>query len=266
MAREIHHHERSAITDHVVPHLPAESRLAWSQRDDVNGGQWISVHWTTPKGDFPTLAVGFYFEADGTMSGVRVEPFKLSADGPMAIGVQLTSRRLREIPFANLEHLARDIARKSAARRVELAGAEAVVMNAAGEVVERVALEHGGGPGSLKQRRAQAEFGALSSTKAKAAGGRPRLHDDTHLAFIADRYTSCLGLPDPIAEVARVESLSRSQVRNLVARARERGMLTHTPRGRAGGQLTPKAAQLMQEATDENRREIERRMAGKEDS
>jgi hypothetical protein len=51
----------------------------------------------------------------------------------------------------------------------------------------------------------------------------------------------------PVAEMAARHNLSPSQVRNLVYACRQRGMLTASPPGRAGGELTARAVELLRE-------------------
>jgi DNA-binding IscR family transcriptional regulator len=51
----------------------------------------------------------------------------------------------------------------------------------------------------------------------------------------------------PVAELAARHHLSASQVRNLVHACRNRGMLTASPPGRAGGELTGRAIELLKE-------------------
>jgi hypothetical protein len=50
----------------------------------------------------------------------------------------------------------------------------------------------------------------------------------------------------PIEELASELHRSTSHVRQLLAIARERGLLTATTRGRAGGSLTPKAREILE--------------------
>jgi hypothetical protein len=51
----------------------------------------------------------------------------------------------------------------------------------------------------------------------------------------------------PVAEMAARHNLSPSQVRNLVYACRRHGMLTASPPGRAGGELTARAIELLRE-------------------
>lgn len=53
--------------------------------------------------------------------------------------------------------------------------------------------------------------------------------------------------PQPVADLAARHNLSPSQIRNLMHACRRRGMLTASPPGRAGGELTQRAVQLLKE-------------------
>jgi len=67
-------------------------------------------------------------------------------------------------------------------------------------------------------------------------------HPDSYYAQVAHKYvTACeAGSRSPIAEVAGAMNERPNYVRDLVRRARERELLTPTPRGVPGGELTPK--------------------------
>jgi DNA-binding IscR family transcriptional regulator len=54
----------------------------------------------------------------------------------------------------------------------------------------------------------------------------------------------------PVDDLASRHNLSASQIRNLMHACRRRGMLTASPPGRAGGELTPRAIALLKEDTD----------------
>jgi hypothetical protein len=62
-----------------------------------------------------------------------------------------------------------------------------------------------------------------------------------------------LSTATPLKSLADELRLSASQVRNKLYEARRRGLLTKAPTGRAGGELTKRATELL--ATD---REVER--------
>jgi len=75
-----------------------------------------------------------------------------------------------------------------------------------------------------------------------------RGRDDRYYAEWAAAYVDALARSArPVEDLARRHNLSPSQVRNLMHACRRRGMLTASPPGRAGGELTPRATQLLEE-------------------
>jgi hypothetical protein len=54
-----------------------------------------------------------------------------------------------------------------------------------------------------------------------------------------------LNHPSPVRGLAREHNYSEFQIRNWLHEARERGLLTAAPTGRAGGSLTDKAKDLL---------------------
>ena len=115
--------------------------------------------------------------------------------------------------------------------------------------VSVIPLREGGGPGSPLEEEWQRRKAALDDPSAEVAkrGGRPPTHDDAFYALVAYRYA--LGGPDPVKAVATDVCVSLSQARNLIATARKKGMLTATMPGRAGGQITSRAAELLDQGT-----------------
>lgn len=89
-----------------------------------------------------------------------------------------------------------------------------------------------------------------------AAQPRPgsRGRDLTEYALVASAYVDALGRRAPIQEVANLFHLSVSQARNLVWHAREKGLLTESSPGRAGGVLTPLAIELLLEVETDGSR------------
>lgn len=75
---------------------------------------------------------------------------------------------------------------------------------------------------------------------------RPR---QEYAAFAAE-YVQLLGSPTPIKELAHRHHLSDSSVRAILNRARDHKLLTKSPPGRAGGELTDLARQLLKEAKE----------------
>ena len=69
-------------------------------------------------------------------------------------------------------------------------------------------------------------------------------------AALAARYVELLKEGRGLPGLARDIHLSDSQVRNLLYAARQKGLLTAAPKGKAGGELTEKAKQLLAEGND----------------
>jgi hypothetical protein len=70
--------------------------------------------------------------------------------------------------------------------------------------------------------------------------GRPITWTDRELTRLAARYLE-LQPRRPVPRLAEEKDLSEQQTRNLLRQARARGLLTHPPRGMAGGELTRRA-------------------------
>ena len=118
--------------------------------------------------------------------------------------------------------------------------------DSASNVVRRWPLVEGGGPGSRKHRAAVESERALSAAdglKLKESGRKPL--PDLFYATQARIYVEALGTGSPIAELGTRSGYSQSRARNHVAKARALGLLTPTPQGRAGGQLTPLAIRIL---------------------
>jgi hypothetical protein len=92
---------------------------------------------------------------------------------------------------------------------------------------------------------------ALNAPQRVGRRGRP----DRHYAALAKAYVDAVesGAAAPVDAVARRvgKNWSHDRVRDALHRARQRGLLTKPPRGRAGGQLTDKALALLAEKPKE---------------
>jgi hypothetical protein len=76
--------------------------------------------------------------------------------------------------------------------------------------------------------------------------------DDHFYALWAARYVEQAAYtPHPIAELAELHDRPSARLREYIAEARRRGLLTATTRGRSGGQLTDKANALLGLPADE---------------
>jgi hypothetical protein len=93
-------------------------------------------------------------------------------------------------------------------------------------------------------------FGDAPDLSVTTRVGR-RGRDDLYYARWAAAYVGALARSGrPVEDLAARHNLSASQIRNLMYACRRRGMLTASPRGRAGGELTPRAVALLKEDTD----------------
>lgn len=101
---------------------------------------------------------------------------------------------------------------------------------------------------SLRAVRGQARsYGVEGPDLAVGTRVGRRGRDDRYYAEWSAEYVSALdGSTRPVEELARRHSLSSSQVRNLIYACRRRGMLTSAPPGRAGGELTRLAIELLE--------------------
>jgi hypothetical protein len=93
-------------------------------------------------------------------------------------------------------------------------------------------------------------FGDAPDLSVPTRVGR-RGRDEVYYARWAAAYVEALARSArPVDDLASRHNLSASQIRNLMHACRRRGMLTASPPGRAGGDLTPRAIALLEEAHD----------------
>jgi hypothetical protein len=90
---------------------------------------------------------------------------------------------------------------------------------------------------------------------AAALGERPgrRGRQDIEYARIAREYVARLDEPAPVKALSDALFLTEQRTRNVLMEARQRGLLTTPPKGRAGGKLTAKALTILKEAEDGTR-------------
>ena len=74
--------------------------------------------------------------------------------------------------------------------------------------------------------------------------GRPP-RSDLYYAKVAEGYVERLASKSPIVDISTDMGMSPSHVRDAIREARSRDILTATPRGKAGGELTPKAVRIL---------------------
>ena len=99
-------------------------------------------------------------------------------------------------------------------------------------------------------RQQEQLFGIPQDLPVPTRVGR-RGRDDLYYARWAAAYADALAdSPRPVAALAAAHNLSPSQIRNLIHACRRRGLLTASPPGRPGGDLTPRAVQLLKEDSD----------------
>jgi len=77
-----------------------------------------------------------------------------------------------------------------------------------------------------------------------------RGRDDLDYARVAALYVRSVESEQPVDDVAKALYLSKSQVRNILHEARQRNLLTRVGRGKAGGQLTAKAQEILRQDED----------------
>lgn len=142
-----------------------------------------------------------------------------------------------------------------------------VTVTERGLLLERLSIEPSG-PGTppdgitarmMRQLRVGELLAALRAATQQAdryVGSSPELtvntrvgrrgRNDSYYAGWAAAYVEALARSSrPVEDLAVRNSLSSSQVRNLIHACRRRGMLTASPPGRAGGQLTAAARRIL---------------------
>ena len=75
--------------------------------------------------------------------------------------------------------------------------------------------------------------------------GRRGFPDHHYAAIAADYINRVVWGDDKVREFAARYHVSETRMRNMLTTARERGLLTSAPPGRVGGELTPKALDLL---------------------
>ncbi|MFP5376022.1 MAG: hypothetical protein ACLGIO_04460 [Acidimicrobiia bacterium] len=167
------------------------------------------------------------FELEVTADG-RLTRFTMYATDAGTV----TARRLRRAPIGAMERAVRQKVRERAAETVFL-----------GDLLSSTDDE------DLASRASQLKTAALRVAADFRERPRPGAagRGDPHYAMVAalciDRFNA--GDPHPAASVAKTLNLSPNTVRNLLYKARERGLATSLGRGRPGGQLTDKGREAL---------------------
>jgi hypothetical protein len=181
--------------------------------------------------DFPLLGFRLDLSAVGDLVGFAVRPLVEVEEGPVTSydvdavaypddAPAITSRRVRELPVGAL-HLAAQAAARQAGRLL-------------GATVDA--------PDWPAVFRAERRPGRR---------GRP----DVFYAGLSAEYVGLLDTTRPVATMAERRGISASQVRNLLAEARRRDLLTHPGQGRARGALTDRAVALLRKTNNTEQRE-----------
>lgn len=139
----------------------------------------------------------------------------------------ITARLLRRVPLGELQAAAESWYRRQVVPHVE-------------RTVSRARARPAG-----KASGFRADLEAWSSALDTRPGrqGRP----DREYAAVSAMYVAALGTGTEVRDLAAQLGYSTSQIRNSLYAARRRGLLTASPRGRAGGHLTEKAQRLLTE-------------------
>lgn len=208
---------------------------------DVLGGRWSVV--TLP--DLPGWEVGVYLDADGALAGFRVEPYG-EAWGRMIASTPargLTVQVIRKIRLNEVEREARKALRARLA--YDLLDAQTVITasDQSGTVIAAFPLLDGGGPGSELAIDAEDRLKRVP-LQVRRTGRKGT--DERVYAEAAAVYARLVSEgPKPIERMAEELTCSKAQARNLVAKAREKSLLTKVGQGKAGGELTQKAHDIL---------------------
>lgn len=154
--------------------------------------------------------------------------FELAKEAASETPVPVTTRVLRELP---LGQLAEDL-RQRVYRRLKAAyKAEMPVAGRDDSEVQR--------------KRKQSEWVSYLEGEWTRPGRQG--HPDVFYAGVASEYVQrlAMGRRSPVRDIAKARQYSTSMVNNWVHTARKRGLLTASPPGRAGGDLTDRARQLL---------------------
>jgi len=137
----------------------------------------------------------------------------------------ISARLLRRVPFGELERVARHSLRW--------------------ELAVRWHHEH-------PDVRASLGDGGQRLRSSLAAAQRPgrRGRDDAAYASLANEYVKRLSSATPVKDLAAELDYSDDRVRNMLAEARRRKLLTRPSPGKSGGQLTDKAIALLPQTED----------------
>ena len=205
---------------------------------DIAGGQWAVVElpgWTG-------WELGVYVDASGELAGFKINP--TGAHGTKHIAATpdggLTTQLLRSVRLSELDRTARSLL----ATERRLAAAEVIFDGEPDEETGRIVYDADGSGREAVQRYLDQARTVDVEIRRTGRRGTP----DITYARIAARYVDKLtSEARPIEALANDLSISVSQARTQVFKAREKGFLTSRGQGKAGGVLTPRAIELLTE-------------------
>lgn len=209
-------------------------RVRWRKDEHV---RVLSTDIDTPPGvvavvaahrDFPRLGFRLDLDRDGDLVGFSMAGLVEITDGAITSytlgrhpgAPHLTARRVREVPVGTLH----DAAQKAAMRAGGLLGA--TVTDTSWATV-------------------------FHESRRPGRRGRP----DRYYAELAAEYVGQLDTGRPVAALAEQRHVSRSQMSNLLAEARSKGVLTHPGQGRGRGSLTDYGVSLLRDTNTTDQEE-----------
>lgn len=191
---------------------------------EEDGGTAVAELWWKA---VPHLRFDLRVAADG-----RVEELKVTAPPGRSVG----SRNLREVPVGLMVRTVR----KRIADHAKSVRSSADHLKGLPKRLGRPDLE----VAALRAQQGADYADELASRWEKAANSRDR-RGNTYYASVAAAYVELLADRAPVAALAKNLGVSASKVRNDLFAARERGLLTSTGQGRAGGELTDEAREIL---------------------
>ncbi len=150
--------------------------------------------------------------------------FRVSFDGPELVGIEihrsadspaLTRRKLQAVPLESIKQAARERITSWTQRWIESRSDAGRIAFYEAEVWLRAFEDQGRDP-----------------------------NRDRWLAEIAQTYVQTIGNPRQLHEIHDRHSVAVAYVPDIIREARDRGILSRTTRGKAGGELLPHAAFL----------------------
>ncbi len=252
--------ESARFADRIKENPPSELELEFISETDPFGGRWVVVvlpqhpKWKAGVSkagvwEAGVWEAGVYLDSAGRLAGFRMAPRGQSKGQVIAPtqGSGLTVEKMRTIQLAPIERAARKFLRERLEADRADAEAEITIMGPTGQVVGRTPLFQGAGPGSPAAIEAARRVQLLQIEVSRT--GR-RGTDEVVYAKAAALYVSLLDKPKPVERMAADQNMAVSQARNLIFKARDKGLLTGFGQGKAGGELTQKAIDLLEsEAT-----------------